>query len=141
MLAACFGFVPLLAAWFRPAGAPLEEHEAAEIEDGGPCSDEDEAVEIDNREVFKSLQLHPTWGWFFVTLGYDSEICDRDGELVMGEKFAEGAQSELFHAHITWENPKYNERDHEWGYEWVLKVFKKGTLLRHLQSHWPHGYF
>jgi hypothetical protein len=136
-----FHFIRMLAACFSFAGASLEEHDAAEMEDGGACSDEDEAAEIDNREVFKSWQLHPTWGRFFVTFGYDSETHRRIGELEMGEKFAEGGQAELFHAHITWENPKMNERDHEMGLEWVLKVFKKGTLLHHLQSQWPHGYF
>jgi hypothetical protein len=103
--------------------------------------DEDRAVEMDNREVFMSLQLHATWGNFFRTFGYDLGIgFQSSGELKVGEKFAEGGQAELFHAHITWADPKYNEKDLEDGTEWVIKVFKKGTLLRHLQSQWPKGY-
>jgi serine/threonine protein kinase len=103
--------------------------------------DEERAGEMDNREVFKSLQLHPTWGKFFITFGYHLGIGRRNsGELKVGEKFAEGGQAELFHAHITWAHPKYNEKDLEDGTEWVIKVFKKGTLLRHLQSQWPQGY-
>ena len=57
----------------------------------------------------------------------------------MGEKFAEGAQAELFHCHVKWGNPKGNEDDLERGREWVLKVFKKGTFLRHLKSQLPQG--
>ena len=33
-----------------------------------------------------------------------------------------------------------NEMDLEDGIEWELKVFKKGILLRHLQSLWLKGY-
>jgi hypothetical protein len=55
-------------------------------------------------------------------------------------KFAEGGQAELLHAHVTWAYPKENETDLEAGIEWVLKVFKKGTLLRCLQLQWPEGY-
>jgi hypothetical protein len=102
--------------------------------------DEELAAEIDNIAVFKSLQLHPTWGHFFRTFGYDFGIWGSSGELEVGEKFAEGGQAELFHAHITWANPKEKEIDLEYGTEWALKVFKKGTLLRHLQSQWPEGY-
>ena len=36
-------------------------------------------------------------------------------------------------------DPESNEEDLEKGFEWVLKVFKKGTLLRHLKSQLPHG--
>jgi hypothetical protein len=61
-------------------------------------------------------------------------------ELEVGEKFAEGGQAELFHVHVTWANPKFIENDFKDGVEFVLKVFKKGTLLRHLQSQWPLGY-
>lgn len=57
----------------------------------------------------------------------------------MGEKFAEGGQAELFRAHVTWKDPKKNEECLEEGREFVLKVFKKGTLLHYLQSQWPHG--
>jgi hypothetical protein len=98
------------------------------------------ATEIENREVFRELQSHPVWGGFFKTFGYDLGIRGSSGELVVGEKFAEGGQAELFHAHVTWWNPESNEEDQEQGFEWVLKVFKKGTLLRQLQSQWPEGY-
>jgi hypothetical protein len=102
--------------------------------------DDDGAVEIENKEVFKSLQGHSTWGGFFKTFGYDLGEWESSGELKVGEKFAEGGQAELFHAHITWANPLTIQWDIEYGIEWVIKVFKKGTLLRHLQSQWPQGY-
>jgi hypothetical protein len=102
--------------------------------------EEERAAEVDNIEVFKSLESHPVWGSFFITFGYDFGVWKSAGELELGEKFAEGGQAELFHAHISWANPKDNERDLEDGTEWVIKVFKKGTLLRYLQSQWPEGY-
>ncbi|KAG0625472.1 hypothetical protein M758_2G058200 [Ceratodon purpureus] len=98
----------------------------------------------DNRKVFRELQSHPTWGLFFITFGYDLEttVPGRPilgvGELVIGEKFAEGGQAELFCAHVIWK--EYNEFFVENGWEWVVKVFKKGTSLRQLQVQWPHGY-
>ncbi|KAG0588704.1 hypothetical protein KC19_2G263000 [Ceratodon purpureus] len=102
---------------------------------------EEEDVEADNMEVFLALQSHPTWGVFFYTFGYDTEVWKRAGSLEMGHKFAEGGQAELFHANVTWSgiNLEMNEYDREHGREYVLKVFKKGTRLRHLQSQWPHG--
>ncbi|KAG0585939.1 hypothetical protein KC19_2G050600 [Ceratodon purpureus] len=104
--------------------------------------DEDEEfVKMDNVEVFKGLQLHPTRGGFFRTFGYDTKERFRTGELIMGEKFAEGGQAELFHVKITWNNPKDTELSIEAKLEWVLKVFKKGTSLRLLQAQWPHGLF
>jgi hypothetical protein len=102
--------------------------------------DEEGSTEMDNREVFKSLQRHPTWCHFFKTFGYDLGVWGSQGELEVGEKFAEGGQAELFHAHITWAHPQYIQDDIEAEREWVIKVFKKGTLLRHLQSQWPEGY-
>jgi hypothetical protein len=54
---------------------------------------DEEAVAIDNREVFKSLETYPEWGEFF----WGSDDFE---ELKVGEKFAEGAQWELYHAHI-----------------------------------------
>jgi hypothetical protein len=62
-------------------------------------------------------------------------------ELKVGEKFAEGVQEELYHGHIKWWDPKKNEKDLEEGCEFVLKVFKKGTLVQQLQPQWPHGLF
>jgi serine/threonine protein kinase len=112
----------------------------SQVSEGAVNRDDEGAAEIENREVFKSLQQHRTWGGFFRTFGYDLGVWKSSGELEMGEKFAEGGQAELFHAHITWAHPKYNEKDLEDGTEWVIKVFKKGTLLRHLQSQWPQGY-
>ncbi|KAG0588681.1 hypothetical protein KC19_2G261100 [Ceratodon purpureus] len=100
---------------------------------------EEEDVEADNMEVFLALQSHPIWGVFFYTFGYDTEVWKRAGSLEIGHKFAEGGQAELFHANVTWRKSEDNELDREHGNEWVLKVFKKGTRLRHLQSQWPHG--
>ncbi|KAG0600954.1 hypothetical protein M758_11G073700 [Ceratodon purpureus] len=56
-----------------------------------------EAVTADNREVFKELQMHPQWGTFFKTFSED--------DLVLGSKFAEGAQAELFDVQVDWRNP------------------------------------
>jgi hypothetical protein len=41
--------------------------------------------------------------------------------LVVGEKFAEGGQAEIYHAQVTWRDPKDEELKE--GHEWVLKVF------------------
>ncbi|KAG0625372.1 hypothetical protein M758_2G049600 [Ceratodon purpureus] len=104
--------------------------------------DEDEEfVKTNNLAVFKALQSHPTWGGFFCTFGYDTEYWSSSGELVMGEKFAEGGQAELFHVKIIWTNPKDIENYLKEDIEWVLKVFKKGTSLQLLQAQWPHGLF
>ncbi|KAG0586745.1 hypothetical protein KC19_2G113700 [Ceratodon purpureus] len=103
----------------------------------------------DNRKVFRELQSHPIWGQFFQTFGYHlgvpypgrpGYIYGSSGELVMGEKFAEGGQAELYHARVIWANPYHNDNDLKEGIEWVVKVFKKGTSLRQLQVQWPHGY-
>ncbi|KAG0603225.1 hypothetical protein M758_10G076800 [Ceratodon purpureus] len=90
---------------------------------------------------FMELQRHPTWGGFFQTFGYEFENSGykRLGELVVGEKFAEGGQAELFHAKVTWWDPKGNEIIERDGTEFVVKVFKKGTFLRDLKSQLPHG--
>ncbi|KAG0625454.1 hypothetical protein M758_2G056700 [Ceratodon purpureus] len=122
----------------------------SELSEAAVISDDDGAVEEDNRKVFRELQSHPTWGYFFKTFGYDlgapalgrpGNVYGSQGELVMEEKaFAEGGQAELFHARVIWRNPKDKERDLKAGREWVVKVFKKGTSLRQLQVQWPHGY-
>ena len=91
-----------------------------------------------NVQVLKNLRLHPTWADFFCTSGYDFGVYESMGELRVGEKFGEGAQAELFHAHVTWRNSKDNKVDVEHGIEWVVKVFKKGAFLRHLQRQLPH---
>ncbi|KAG0586028.1 hypothetical protein KC19_2G057800 [Ceratodon purpureus] len=113
-------------------------------------SDDDGAVEEDNRKVFRELQSHPTWHRFFRTFGYKLGVPvpgrpgyfrGSSGELVVEEKaFAEGGQAELFHARVNWGDSKYNEWQQKEGREWVVKVFKKGTSLRQLQVQWPHGY-
>ncbi|KAG0559164.1 hypothetical protein M758_10G082200 [Ceratodon purpureus] len=96
-------------------------------------------AEESNKQEFMGLQRHPTWGTFFRTFyGEDDNLYD-NGELVVGEKFAEGGQAELFHAKVTWWDPKYNERDEREGTNYVVKVFKKGTFLRELKSQLPHG--
>ncbi|KAG0627604.1 hypothetical protein M758_2G214400 [Ceratodon purpureus] len=96
-------------------------------------------VKADNMEVFLALQSHPNWGDFFRTFNGVTGVWKRAGSLEIGHKFAEGGQAELFHANVTWTESEDNERCREYGVEWVLKVFKKGTRLRHLQSQWPHG--
>lgn len=82
-------------------------------------SDEDEVAEISNVKVFRRLQMHSKWGPFFCTLG--------EGEgrsaLELGEKFAEGGQAELYHAHVKWANPLLNEEVLKSGYKFALKVF------------------
>ncbi|KAG0586010.1 hypothetical protein KC19_2G056300 [Ceratodon purpureus] len=121
----------------------------SEVSEAAFDSDDDGAVEEDNRKVFRELQAHPKWGGFFKTFGYSlgapypgrpGHVWLSSGELVMGEKFAEGGQAELFHARVNWWDPKGNERHLKEGTEWVVKVFKKGTSLRQLQVKWPHGY-
>ncbi|KAG0627619.1 hypothetical protein M758_2G215900 [Ceratodon purpureus] len=102
------------------------------------CIDEED-VKADNMEVFLALQSDPTYRCFFHTFNDVTRVRKSSGSLEIGHKFAEGGQAELFHANVTWSHPKGNELDREDGREYVLKVFKKGTRLRHLQSQWPHG--
>ncbi|KAG0603176.1 hypothetical protein M758_10G071900 [Ceratodon purpureus] len=103
-------------------------------------ADEEEGeAEKSNKQEFMQLQRHPTWGHFFSTFNYSLGIWKSMGELVVGEKFAEGGQAELFHAKVTWWDPKNNEGDERYGREYVVKVFKKGTFLRDLISQLPHG--
>jgi serine/threonine protein kinase len=101
--------------------------------------EEEEVAEVSNVEVFLALQRHPSWGSFFATFGYDTEVYKRDGELEFGEKFAEGGQAELYNTHVTWWCLEGNEEDLRDGREYVVKVFKKGTFLKHLQSQLPQG--
>ncbi|KAG0598778.1 hypothetical protein M758_12G099900 [Ceratodon purpureus] len=105
----------------------------------GISKEEEAAIKLENKELFKTLKMHPEWGHFFRTFGDHSEVWKSWGSLEVGEKFAEGAQAELFHAHVQWSDPEMNQEDEEMGYEWVVKVFKKGTLLRHLQQQLPEG--
>ncbi|KAG0554503.1 hypothetical protein KC19_12G096000 [Ceratodon purpureus] len=105
----------------------------------GISKEEEAAIKLENEELFKTLKMHPEWGHFFRTFGDHSEVWESWGSLEVGEKFAEGAQAELFHAHVQWSDPEMNQEDEEMGYEWVVKVFKKGTLLRHLQQQLPKG--
>ncbi|KAG0613405.1 hypothetical protein M758_6G100400, partial [Ceratodon purpureus] len=61
------------------------------------------------------------------------------GLLSVGEKIAEGGQAEIYEAHIKWGNKVFRKRCEEEGAVFVLKVFKSGVSLRHLQSKWPEG--
>jgi serine/threonine protein kinase len=131
----------------RGGGTSIEEQiersrshwsEVAQVE-SDIDEDDEEAVRADNIQVFKALQLHPTWGTFFATFGHDFGIRGSSSELVMGEKFAEGGQVELYEAQVKWWHPQDNECDLKKDIEYVLKVFKQGTLLRHLQSQLPQG--
>ncbi|KAG0605564.1 hypothetical protein M758_9G069100 [Ceratodon purpureus] len=108
----------------RAHWSTLAEHSSSGLgEEGeGDCE-----AEESNKQEFMDLQRHPTWGTFFNTFG--------QGELVVGEKFAEGGQAELFHAKVLWSPQENNERE---GREFVVKVFKKGTSLRDLRSQWPN---
>jgi serine/threonine protein kinase len=90
-------------------------------------------AEVSNARVFKDLQAHPKWGRFFLTQ-------DDFPEFVVGEKFAAGAQAELYHVQFTSHDPEVNEENRRDGIEWVLKVFRKGTFLRDLQLQVPSGY-
>ncbi|KAG0603160.1 hypothetical protein M758_10G070700 [Ceratodon purpureus] len=96
-------------------------------------------AEESNKQEFMQLQRHPTWGGFFCTFYGEDENLHDMGELVVGEKFAEGGQAELFHAKVTWWHPETNEIIERKGIEYVVKVFKKGTFLRDLKSQLPHG--
>ncbi|KAG0504301.1 hypothetical protein KC19_10G073100 [Ceratodon purpureus] len=109
----------------------------AEDEDGEGDSEAEES----NKHEFVQLQGNPTWGHFFNTFGYELENgrYPSQGELVVGEKFAEGGQAELFHAKVTWSNPRNTQVDEREGREYVVKVFKKGTFLIDLKSQLPHG--
>ena len=110
------------------------------IEDG-ISPEEAEKARLDNKEVFTIWESHPQWSEFFQIFGDHSEEWESCGSLELGEKFAEGAQAELFHARVKWSDPEMNEWDLEDGSQWVLKVFKEGTLLRDLQLQWPEGLF
>ncbi|KAG0587645.1 hypothetical protein KC19_2G180100 [Ceratodon purpureus] len=112
--------------------------ELAEPSDGISV-EEEAAIKLENEELFKTLKMYSEWGHFFRYFGDHSGIWESAGSLEVGEKFAEGAQAELFHACVQWSDPKSNEEDEEEGYEWVVKVFKKGTLVRDLQQQWPKG--
>ncbi|KAG0554605.1 hypothetical protein KC19_12G104400 [Ceratodon purpureus] len=115
--------------------------EMAEPSDG-ISMEEEAAIKLENQELFKTLENHPEWGEsFFYNFGDQSKVLRSMGSLEVGEKFAEGAQAELFHAEVQWSDPKSNEWDEENGTKWVAKVFKKGTLVQHLQQQWPKGLF
>ncbi|KAG0603194.1 hypothetical protein M758_10G073700 [Ceratodon purpureus] len=113
-----------------PSGASMAEDEDGE----GDCE-----AEVSNKQEFMQLQRHPRWGGFFTTFNGEDENLYDSGELMVGEKFAEGGQAELFHAKVTWWDPEDNEEDEREGVEYVVKVFKKGTFLRDLKSQLPHG--
>ncbi|KAG0599014.1 hypothetical protein M758_12G120200 [Ceratodon purpureus] len=103
--------------------------------------EEEAAIKLENEELFKTLESHPEWGEFFYYFGDHTKVLGSMGLLELGEKFAEGAQAELFHARIQWWDPERIEWDQEPGREWVVKVFRKGTLVQHLQQQWPNGLF
>lgn len=91
----------------------------------------DYQIVAENRKVFKSLQVHPEWGTFFRTFNKGGGV-----SVVVEDKFAAGAQAEIFNVSIQWPNMTPVERR----MKWVLKVFRKGTLLQDLRSQWPLGY-
>jgi serine/threonine protein kinase len=95
--------------------------------------EEEEVAEVSNARVFKALRAHPVWGRFYSRQ-------DHFAEFVVGEKFAAGAQAELYHVQVMGRNPEWNEENRREGREWVLKVFRKGTFLRDLQLQVPDGY-
>ena len=86
--------------------------------------DDEEEAEISNIKVFEALQMHPTFGTFFVTLNGGK---DDLGLLEVGAKFAEGAQAELFHIHVTWgarRNVEETERERRNSIEERIKCSK-----------------
>ncbi|KAG0599020.1 hypothetical protein M758_12G120800 [Ceratodon purpureus] len=103
--------------------------------------EEEAAIKHENEELFKTLKCHPEWGEFFYYFGDHTKVLGSMGLLELGEKFAEGAQAELFHARIHWRHLHRIEWDKEYGTDWVVKVFRKGTLVQHLQQQWPNGLF
>lgn len=72
---------------------------------------------------------------FFKTFGEAGEA----DELVVGQKFAEGGQAEVYEAQIVWQNPVWRGTVVKSRVRSVRKVFKEGTFLRRLQSQWPQG--
>ena len=90
----------------------------SEVDDA--MSDEDDENGESDVEVFRSFQQK--WGDFFYDWG---------DELEVGEKIAEGGQAEIFNAVVTWIDGRK--------VECVVKVFKEGWALRHLQKQWPLG--
>lgn len=118
----------------------LSKHHWSELSesivDGISC----EEVKLANVEAFKVLESLPMYGSFFKTFG-DQGNLETIGSLEVGEKFAEGAQAELFNVQVNWSNLEWNVDDLEEGVEWVLKVFKEGNLVQELQSQWPEGFF
>ena len=94
----------------------------------------EEEAEVSNVKELEELQRHPVWGTFFHKFNHCNGCT-----LEVGEKFAEGAQGELFHCHVKWGNSKMNEEDLKKGTKWALKVFKKGTFLHDLKSQLSQG--
>ncbi|KAG0570876.1 hypothetical protein KC19_6G194100 [Ceratodon purpureus] len=88
-------------------------------------SDEDEENQTDV-EVFQKLK--EKWGDFF---------CDYGDGLVMGKKIAEGGQAEIYEA--SWSSRAIFKLGEQVGGFDVLKVFKEGWALQHLQKQWPEG--
>jgi serine/threonine protein kinase len=88
------------------------------------CSDE----QVPNSVVFEEMKKHPEWGLFFQ---------DKQFELEIGAKIAEGGQAEIFEA--------LGKKKYDASYSkykrtsLVLKVFKKGYSLIDLQRSWPPG--
>jgi len=102
----------------------------------GDFDSDNEVAEVSNMELFKTLQVHPTWDSFFLTFGKGE---GSRGELVMGEKFAEGGQAKIYNVKIKWNAPKLCIDIFKRHPKFCLKVFKKGTFLQHLQLQWPQG--
>ena len=108
----------------------------------GPVYTDEEKMEfkVSNEQEFLALQMHPTWGSFFRNFTGDGVSTGLNyGELVVGKKFAEGGQAELYEAQIKWTDPRVTEDDEKLNREFVLKVFKEGTLLKHVKSQMPQG--
>jgi hypothetical protein len=80
----------------------------------------EQAAAEKNLQTFRSLQKQWPCG-FFREVG--------DGEMVVGQKIAEGGQAEIFEARFTEGFP-----DAQVHIDYILKVFKQGSSLQALQQ-------
>lgn len=91
--------------------------ECVELEEG----EEPDTEELSNREIFNTMvkSHYGITNFFSPNLG---------NKLELGPKIAEGGQAEIYDVESGIDSIRM---------DFVVKVFKKGYSLRHLQSQWP----